>query len=108
KEALCFQEVCLALDCHLYIFLSGSSTRILVFISGLTEGFLHPSYVVLLAKKLQEIGWSFVHVLLSSSYLGYGTSSLHQDAEEIHKLIEYLYMIKVFYCSFSHTSHPQR
>jgi hypothetical protein len=48
------------------------------------------SYVVPLANALQEEKWSLVQPLLSSSYIGYGTSSLKEDAIEIEKLINYL------------------
>jgi pimeloyl-ACP methyl ester carboxylesterase len=46
--------------------------------------------VVPLANALQEEKWSLVQPLLSSSYIGYGTSSLKEDAIEIEKLINYL------------------
>ncbi len=36
------------------------------------------SYVVPLANALQEEKWSLVQPLLSSSYIGYGTSSLKE------------------------------
>lgn len=64
-----------------------------VFIGGLTDGFLTVPYVPLLAKEIcgQLHGrWALVQALISSSYLGFGTGSLSRDAEELSKLVAYL------------------
>jgi len=67
-----------------------SSERCLVFIGGLTDGFLCNPYLEELAAMLGEKDVSFVQPLLSSSYIGFGTSSLKIDAQEIGLLLEHL------------------
>ncbi|KAH9572141.1 hypothetical protein CY35_02G130900 [Sphagnum magellanicum] len=71
-------------------FRTGDFKQQVIFIGGLTDGLLATDYVVPLANALQEEKWSLVQPLLSSSYIGYGTSSLKEDAIEIEKLINYL------------------
>lgn len=43
-----------------------------------------------MAKALESAGWSTVQALLSSSFQGYGTSSLDKDASEIYELAKCL------------------
>uniref|UniRef100_A0A6N2KP57 Uncharacterized protein n=1 Tax=Salix viminalis TaxID=40686 RepID=A0A6N2KP57_SALVM len=43
-----------------------------------------------LAIALDKEKWSLVQLLMSSSYTGYGTSSLKQDASELDQLVSYL------------------
>lgn len=65
----------------------------LVFVGGLTDGFLTVPYVPQLASGVREnLGskWVVVQALISSSYLGFGTGSLRRDAEEIGQLVKYL------------------
>ncbi|CAN0388040.1 unnamed protein product, partial [Ectocarpus sp. 13 AM-2016] len=57
-----------------------------VFVPGLTDGLLALDYVPELAAALDRLGFSFVQPVLSSSYQGYGTSSLRQDVEELDEL----------------------
>eukprot|EP00639_Heterosigma_akashiwo_P007663 CAMPEP_0194596780 /NCGR_PEP_ID=MMETSP0292-20121207/25886_1 /TAXON_ID=39354 /ORGANISM="Heterosigma akashiwo, Strain CCMP2393" /LENGTH=317 /DNA_ID=CAMNT_0039457153 /DNA_START=194 /DNA_END=1147 /DNA_ORIENTATION=+ len=79
--------------CHekrLVAFKSGSYERCVIFIGGLTDGFMATPYIKELSEMLESIRWSLVQVLLSSSYLGYGISSLDNDAQEIGDLIAYL------------------
>lgn len=47
-------------------------------------------YLEPLAAALDNEQWSLVQILLSSSYTGYGISSLQQDAMELDQLIHYL------------------
>ncbi|KAE8692366.1 basic 7S globulin-like [Hibiscus syriacus] len=47
-------------------------------------------YLEPLAIALDNEKWSLVQLLMSSSYNGYGTSSLQQDAMELDQLISYL------------------
>ncbi|KAL5701713.1 hypothetical protein ACHQM5_027023 [Ranunculus cassubicifolius] len=61
-----------------------------IFIGGLTDGFLATEYLEPLSAALENEKWSLVQLLLSSSYIGYGTSSLKQDAVELDQLISYL------------------
>ncbi|KAG6398574.1 hypothetical protein SASPL_140041 [Salvia splendens] len=61
-----------------------------IFIGGLTDGFLATEYLEPLAIALEKERWSLVQFLFSSSYSGYGISSLKQDAAELDQLISYL------------------
>nr|GME09309.1 UPF0613 protein PB24D3.06C [Ipomoea batatas] len=56
----------------------------------MTDGFLATEYLEPLAIALDREKWSLVQFLFSSSYSGYGTSSLKQDAMELDQLINYL------------------
>ncbi|EPS64913.1 hypothetical protein M569_09866, partial [Genlisea aurea] len=71
-------------------FKTGDYRRQVVFIGGLTDGFLATEYLEPLAIALEREQWSLVQFLLSSSYSGYGTSSLKADAAELDQLISYL------------------
>ncbi|KAJ3669348.1 hypothetical protein LUZ60_011298 [Juncus effusus] len=71
-------------------FKTGDFTQQVVFIGGLTDGLLATEYLEPLSIALENNKWSLVQPLLSSSYTGYGTSSLEQDALEIDQLIGYL------------------
>ncbi|CAM9332539.1 unnamed protein product, partial [Phaeothamnion confervicola] len=61
--------------------------RHVVFVGGLTDGFLCTPYVAPLAHLCEELGWNFVQPLLRSSYVGFGTASLTTDAEDIDSLL---------------------
>ncbi|XP_076952733.1 UPF0613 protein PB24D3.06c-like [Bidens hawaiensis] len=71
-------------------FKTGDYKQQLVFIGGLTDGFLATDYLEPLAIALDKQKWSLVQFLLSSSYTGYGISSLKQDALELDQLINHL------------------
>ncbi|XP_057524568.1 UPF0613 protein PB24D3.06c-like isoform X1 [Amaranthus tricolor] len=71
-------------------FKTGDYKQQVVFIGGLTDGFMATEYLEPLAIALDHEKWSLVQVLLSSSYTAYGTSSLEQDAMELDQLISYL------------------
>lgn len=62
----------------------------MIFIGGLTDGLLATDYLEPLSLALEVEKWSLVQPLLSSSYTGYGISSLQQDALELEQLISYL------------------
>ncbi|KAI4364397.1 hypothetical protein MLD38_020493 [Melastoma candidum] len=70
-------------------FKTGEYKQQVIFIGGLTDGFLATEYLEPLAIALDKERWSLVQMLLSSSYTGYGTSSLRQDAAEIDQLVSY-------------------
>ncbi|KAJ4968408.1 hypothetical protein NE237_015109 [Protea cynaroides] len=70
-------------------FKTGEFKQQVIFIGGLTEGFLASEYLQPLSIALENEKWSLVQLLLSSSYTGYGTSSLKEDALEIDQLINY-------------------
>ncbi|CAM6095482.1 unnamed protein product [Calypogeia fissa] len=71
-------------------FRSGEFKKQVIFIGGLTDGLLATDYVVPLADALLDEKWSLVQPVLSSSYSGYGTSSLQQDSSELEQLLHYL------------------
>lgn len=71
-------------------FRTGDFTRQVIFIGGLTDGLLATDYLEPLSLALEVEKWSLVQPLLSSSYTGYGISSLEQDALELDQLIGYL------------------
>ncbi|KAJ4956417.1 hypothetical protein NE237_013200 [Protea cynaroides] len=70
-------------------FKTGEFKRQVIFIGGLTDGFLATEYLQPLSIALENEKWSLVQLLLSSSYTGYGTCSLKEDAMEIDQLIAY-------------------
>ncbi|CAO2821889.1 unnamed protein product [Amaranthus hypochondriacus] len=71
-------------------FKTGDYKQQVIFIGGLTDGFMATEYLEPLAIALDHEKWSLVQVLLSSSYKAYGTSSLEQDAMELDQLISHL------------------
>ncbi|XP_063940070.1 uncharacterized protein LOC108202628 isoform X8 [Daucus carota subsp. sativus] len=60
-------------------FKTGDYKQQAIFIGGLTDGFLATDYLEPLAIALDKEKWSLVQFLLSSSYTGYGLSSLKED-----------------------------
>jgi len=71
-------------------FRTGDFNHQVIFIGGLTDGLLATDYLEPLSLALEVEKWSLVQPLLSSSYTGYGISSLQQDALELEQLISYL------------------
>lgn len=71
-------------------FRTGDFNHQVIFIGGLTDGLLATDYLEPLSIALEVEKWSLVQPLLSSSYSGYGISSLEQDALELDQLISYL------------------
>ncbi|XP_054786583.1 UPF0613 protein PB24D3.06c isoform X2 [Prosopis cineraria] len=76
--------------CGQVAFKTGDYKQQVIFIGGLTDGFLATAYLEPLAIALDREKWSLVQFLMSSSCSGYGTSSLQQDAKELDQLINYL------------------
>lgn len=70
-----------------------SPTNTLLFIPGLNEGFLTTPYIQSLSAALPS-SYSFVEVLLSSAYSGWGHSSLTQDVEEMAQCVEYFQSLR--------------
>lgn len=62
----------------------------LVLLGGLTDGLLFAPYCEKLAAAAGDLGWSLVQAQLTSSYQGWGLSSLDQDASELHLLAKCL------------------
>ena len=65
-------------------------TKKCILLGGLSDGLIPTPYTKPLEKVCHSLGWSLVQPVLSSSYLGFGNSSLKQDAIEIGKLMRYL------------------
>lgn len=66
----------------------------LIFVGGLTDGFCTVPYVSKLAEALEPTDWSLFSILLSSSYNGFGVSSLDKDVEEIGHCVRYIRDLK--------------
>lgn len=65
----------------------------IVFINGLGGGPHGIPYVKRLAERLQavpKLSYSVFEFRMNSSFRGYGTSSLREDAENIASLVKYL------------------
>ncbi|KAF4628760.1 hypothetical protein G7Y89_g9389 [Cudoniella acicularis] len=74
----------------------GNSTRpqnIIIFIGGLSDGLHTVSYVDSIADGLPP-SWTIAQTLLSSSYTGWGTSTLQRDVKELSKCVSYFRTIK--------------
>lgn len=67
--------------------------NLLIFVGGLFGGLLTTPYPTRIAATLPP-SWSLAEVLLSSSYLGWGISSLDRDADELAKCVSYFRTIK--------------
>lgn len=76
-------------------FATQPALNIVLFVGGLTNGLLDVPYLESLALAVSSIpheseeDWSLVQVLLTSSYSGWGTSSLAKDTEELRKAVGY-------------------
>lgn len=68
---------------------NSNSKKVIIFIGGLGDGFLTVPYVLPLAQAVESQGWSLIQILTSSSYKGWGTSSLKQDSKELFELVKY-------------------
>ncbi|KAI8391390.1 uncharacterized protein BYT42DRAFT_556714 [Radiomyces spectabilis] len=66
------------------------SSKTVVFVGGLGDGFNAVPFLVPLNKTLNEAGWSLIQVYLSSSYSGYGISNLQKDTKELDYLVRFL------------------
>ncbi|KAJ5792878.1 uncharacterized protein N7503_008856 [Penicillium pulvis] len=66
----------------------------LIFVGGLTDGFSTVPYVAPLAKTLEPTDWSVFSILLTSSYNGFGVSSLDLDVEEIAQCVQFIRNLK--------------
>lgn len=64
------------------------TTNLLIFIGGLSDGLLTVPYTTPLAATLPP-NWSLTQPLLSSSYFGWGTSSLQKDVSELAQCVTY-------------------
>jgi len=71
---------------------TGSHSKAIVCLAGLADGLLSLPYLPALAKVAsEEFDASVLQPVLSSSFRGWGFSSLAQDARELDILLEYLF-----------------
>lgn len=77
---------------RLTMFESGpeTSTTSVIFLGGLLDGYHAVPYLPTLGRALALRGVSLIQVMLSSSNIGYGTSSLLQDTQELDILFAFL------------------
>ncbi|KAJ5390652.1 Fusarinine C esterase sidJ [Penicillium cataractarum] len=73
---------------------ASSKPNSLIFVGGLTDGFCTVPYVSKLAEALEGSDWSLFSILLTSSYNGFGTSSLDRDVEELGKCVQFIRDLK--------------
>jgi len=74
-------------------FMAGSAAKgrhHAVFVPGLTDGLMSHTYFKPLGEALDAAQWSLVQPLLTSSYTGWGVSSLDRDADELLMLSQHL------------------
>lgn len=69
-------------------------TRFCLYIGGLTDGLLACPYVEALAAECDSNGWALIQPIISSSYAGYGCSSLATDVAELTECLEYLLRVR--------------
>jgi pimeloyl-ACP methyl ester carboxylesterase len=64
----------------------------MIFLAGLTDGLLSIPYIDKLASKLEsmENSCSLIQPILRSSYLQYGWHTIHDDCDDLQRLIDYL------------------
>ncbi|KAL2008043.1 hypothetical protein VTN00DRAFT_8025 [Thermoascus crustaceus] len=67
-----------------------SKPHSLLFVGGLSDGLSTVRYVADLVEALEPTDWSVFSVVLTSSYVGWGLSSLGKDVEEIAQCVEYV------------------
>ena len=65
-------------------------TRFVVYIGGLEDGLLAQDYIEQLAAECNRLGWGCIQPILSSSYRGYGISSIERDVSEVSDLLNHL------------------
>lgn len=74
------------------MFLSGDtdSTKVVVFVAGLTNTLLSVPYVPPLSDTLKRKGWSLCQLLTSSSGYGFTQGSLDRDVTEMSSAVSEL------------------
>ncbi|QLQ81447.1 hypothetical protein HG537_0F02080 [Torulaspora globosa] len=64
--------------------------KVIIVIGGLTDGLLTVDFGPSLAEAVSQLGYSVVNIQMSSSYKGWGITSLDSDINEIRQLVSYL------------------
>lgn len=67
--------------------------NLIIFIGGLFDGFGTVPYTTSISDSLDS-SWSLAEIIISSSYTGWGISSLQEDVREISKCVEYFRRLK--------------
>ena len=62
----------------------------LIFLGGLGDGLWSPAYLAEIMKALEHAPWTVFQPVLTSSYRGWGLSSLDQDIDEVAKCVAYV------------------
>ncbi|CCD24939.1 uncharacterized protein NDAI_0E01230 [Naumovozyma dairenensis CBS 421] len=64
--------------------------NVLIMIGGMTDGLATVPYVTKLPQVMEPLGYSVINIQMSSSFKGFGISSLDKDIKEIKELVKYL------------------
>lgn len=72
---------------------NSKSENLLIFINGLFGGLSTTSYTATISNSLPP-NWNLAEVLLSSSYLGWGASSISKDVQELSQCVSYFRGVK--------------
>ncbi|OJD34222.1 uncharacterized protein BKCO1_2400011 [Diplodia corticola] len=86
--AHCFSPGLLAFEHRPANASAATNTNVLIWVGGLGDGLLTVPYPTAIASKLPP-NWILAQPLLSSSYAGWGTSSLVRDADELAQCVKY-------------------
>ena len=62
----------------------------LIMIGGMTDGLTTVPYFANLPHVLEPLDYSAVQIQMKSSFIGWGTTSVNEDVEQIKQLIDYL------------------
>lgn len=73
--------------------INDNNVHTLLWVGGLSDGLLTVSYPASIAASLPA-DWTIAEVLLTSSYNGWGTSSLAQDARELGQCVAYFQQLR--------------
>lgn len=64
--------------------------KVVIMIGGMTDGLLTVPFVDRMGPVLNKSGYGLIQIQLTSSFRGYGTTTLDNDIDEIENLVKYL------------------
>lgn len=70
------------------VFVSGEADRCIIWVGGQCDGFFVNQYMPLLSEELPKIGWCMAQMMTSSAFMGHGSHTHVQDAEDLDDLIK--------------------
>lgn len=70
------------------VFVSGEADRCIIWLGGQCDGFFVNQYMPLLTEELPKIGWCMAQMMSSSAFMGHGSHTHVQDAEDLDDLIK--------------------